>query len=700
MSVRPAAFRLLLLAGACLAASPALAQTAPQDATAVDEVVITASTREQSVIEAPASITVVTAETLQNRAVADLFDAVRDVEGVSVSGGSNFQDIYMRGLPGIYTLTLVDGRRQSTRDSRVNGNQGLEQAFLPPVGAVERIEVVRGPMSSLYGSDAIGGVINVITRRGLDRWSGSLGYDYVSQEHADTGDWRSLQAYLSGPIIRDVLGVQVWGRSYHRTEDDILNGTAGDESESYAGRLVWVPAAGQEVMFQADTTEVVRSSSAGRNLAPTGADAYTVNTRDALSLSWTGDWNWGSSSLSVLQEVAQREQFTRVPAVTGPYVRNVRAPEITNTVYDGLFNLPLGQTAFGEHNLVFGGQYVTNSLIDVNPGVSATIPRTFEVWQRAVFLEDEWRLSPTFALTGGIRFDDHERYGGHWTPRLYAVWNATDSLTIKGGVSYGFRAPEIRQVAEGYAYTTGGAGCTVGPAGTCGVIIGDPALEPESSVNFEISALYNPSRDLSLTATIFRTDFEDKIDSGLVCGPDVNTNNICDPTEIIRWAENPNYRLYYWFNLDDARIQGVELSARWSPIDDLTIKAGYTYTDSEQLTGTYAGLPLARTPEHMGNIRVDYDVNERASVWAAASYHGEEINAQLRSGTNGVLIGVGSARRYPSYSTIDAGASFRATDNATFRIGVYNLADERLNVREYDFQGDGRRVWFGVNLEF
>src|SRR5690606_20272914 len=86
----------------------AAAQTTQSPVTQVDEVVVTASTREQSVAQAPATISVVTAEQLQNRAVADLTDAIRDVEGVSISGGSNHQDILIRGLPGHYTLILVD----------------------------------------------------------------------------------------------------------------------------------------------------------------------------------------------------------------------------------------------------------------------------------------------------------------------------------------------------------------------------------------------------------------------------------------------------------------------------------------------------------------------------------------------------------------------------------------------------------------
>lgn len=105
----------------------------------------------------------------------------------------------------------------------------------------------------------------------------------------------------------------------------------------------------------------------------------------------------------------------------------------------------------------------------------------FSVRQWALFAEDEWWITPDFALTGGLRMDDHEIYGSHFSPRGYAVWHATEQLTFKGGISTGFRAPELRTIAPGYAYTTGGAGCSYGPNGTCGVIIGDPDLQPEKA---------------------------------------------------------------------------------------------------------------------------------------------------------------------------------------------------------------------------
>ena len=709
MTKRRLPLRLALTATVFAFAGPALAQVAapPADpAVDIGEVVVTASTRQQSVAQAPASISVVTAEQLENRAYVDLFDAVRDVEGVSVSGGSNFQDILIRGLPGAYTLTLVDGRRQSTREARVNGNGGLEQNFMPPVGAIERIEVVRGPMSSLYGSDALGGVVNIITKKVPARWGGSVGADYVSQENSDSGDWYQGQFYLAGPLVADQLGLQLWGRSLERDEDDIFNapsstGMMGSEEYNLAGRLAWTPTAEHEVLLQYDIARIDRFSTAGLTVAPTGRSVRNEHSRDAVSLAWNGNWSWGTSAVSILREEAQRETFTA--DATGTLIRGARAPEITNTVWDALFNVPLTGTPLGDHNLVFGGQVIENELVDVNPGARDNVAATFEVWQRALFAEDEISLTDDLALTLGLRWDDHKRYGDHWSPRAYLVWNPSDTLTLKGGVSTGFRAPEVRAVADGYAYETGGANCNYG-AGLCGVIIGDPDLKPETSTSYELNALWRPSPTLSLNATVFRTDFKDKIDSDRVCGPDTNNNGVCDvPSEVARWDEDPLYQLYYWLNISDARIQGVELGGTWEATDALTLKANYTFTDSEQRGGLYAGQPLGRTPEHMANARADYRVNDRLGLWGSVTYRGEEVNAGLRVGTNGTPVMNGPrqvGRLYPDYTLVDIGGNWRVRDNVALKFGVYNLIDKVLDVATYDQQGDGRRYWLGVNVEF
>ncbi|WP_217539603.1 TonB-dependent receptor plug domain-containing protein [Vibrio metschnikovii] len=125
----------------------------------VDEtLVVTASGFEQVVRNAPASITVISAEEMAKGSFRDLTDALRSVPGIYISGGGASQDISIRGLDAKYTLILVDGKRQGSRQTRPNSDgPGIEQGWIPPLNMIERIEVVRGPMSSLYGSDAMGG---------------------------------------------------------------------------------------------------------------------------------------------------------------------------------------------------------------------------------------------------------------------------------------------------------------------------------------------------------------------------------------------------------------------------------------------------------------------------------------------------------------------------------------------------------------
>ena len=155
----------------------------------MEVIVVSASGFEQLLKNAPASVSVINQEELQQRFYRDLTDAMTDVPGVVVTGGGDREDISLRGMGSQYTLILVDGQRQSSRETRPNSDgPGVEGAWTPPVAAIERIEVVRGPMSSLYGSDAIGGVINIITKKTPDEWHGEVRVDATSQENSRSGD--------------------------------------------------------------------------------------------------------------------------------------------------------------------------------------------------------------------------------------------------------------------------------------------------------------------------------------------------------------------------------------------------------------------------------------------------------------------------------------------------------------------------------
>jgi len=282
------------------------------------------------------------------------------------------------------------------------------------------------------------------------------------------------------------------------------------------------------------------------------------------------------------------------------------------------------------------------------------------VLQRALFLEDEWRMAEAFSLTGGLRLDNHEQYGNHYSPRLYGTWFATDEWTIKGGIARGFKAPEIRAVIDGYAVLRRNTWA----------MLGNPDLKPETSTNYELSAMWSNRDDLSASATVFYNDFKDKLST-------VTTTE--------RWN---GYIVMDRVNIDKAVIKGVELTGSWQIAPAWSLKGNYTFTDSEQKSGSNRGAPLALTPKHKASARSEWDVTADTQLWAAATYYGKEYGTSV------------TADAAPGYTTADIGVSHQLTRSVTLNGAVYNIGDKRLDDETYGTVNYGRTFWGGVSIDF
>lgn len=187
------------LTAAVALAAPTLGSADSADI--LDRIVVTAAGFEQARAEAPGSITVITAEELQARPSANLAEALRELAGVDIDGldarsnKTGNTSINLRGLPSEYTLILIDGRRQNVPGTVApNAFNDSASVFFPPIAAIERIEVVRSPMSTLYGADALAGVVNIITRRTPEQWTGSVSISGLIQGDSDFGGEHTVEA--------------------------------------------------------------------------------------------------------------------------------------------------------------------------------------------------------------------------------------------------------------------------------------------------------------------------------------------------------------------------------------------------------------------------------------------------------------------------------------------------------------------------
>ncbi|NIH19515.1 TonB-dependent receptor domain-containing protein [Morganella morganii] len=677
-----ASFKRSLLAVAVMSAAAAAYAENKEDT-----IVVTASGFAQEMRDAPASITVITKEQLQNKPAANLIDMVKDVEGVSVIGGSLKPDISIRGLSGDYTLIMVDGRRQNSRESRPNGSGGYEAGFIPPVEAIERIEVIRGPMSSLYGSDAMGGVINIITKAVADEWHGSMGMGGIIQESKDYGNSANTDFYVSGPLIKDKLGLQVYGGLNYRREDHLQEGTPRKDDKNITAKLAFTPVEGQKFLAEVGRSTQEHTSTPGKSIADFSErgglkqknnKSEVHNDRNHWALTWKGDWDEINSEVSVYQENTVRKTNTgKWNKVNEDWVMayDARRPEVTNTVVDGKV------TAFLPSNvLTVGGQYQYAKLKDDSAIKNKqTVTEKITADQKALFVEDEFSVTDDLTLTGGLRMDDHEFYGKHWNPRAYAVYKLTDEITIKGGVAKAFRAPTLRELSPSFGTSTQGGAA---------IMYGNRDLKPETSVTEELGIAYDHESGFSASATLFNTEFKNKLTSYQVAGE-------TDPLT--------GLNMFIYDNVGKANIRGVEMASRIPVAEKWNLNLNYTFTDSERksddekLNGkSLKGQPLEMTPRHMANARLDWQYRPDMNFYTQANYTGKQVWAAQRNGAK-------QPRERSGITTLDLGMTYQVMPNALLNFAVLNIANEKGD--DIDTNGnwqidEGRRYWANLKLNF
>lgn len=625
-----------------------------------DPLVVTATRNAQALSTAPASISVVSSEELNDQPSADLTDALRDLPGISLTAGSQGRrGIQIRGMDASYTLILIDGKRINSSEAVFRHND--YDIGMLPVASIDRIEVVRGGMSALYGSEALGGVINIITKPAGTQWQGSVSSEVQSPTEGSGGVEFRTSGRVSGALLPDRLALTLTG-GYNRR--DAWHGWAGAPVLDAEGAPVTRPD-GSTVDWADLATLEGRDDFNGRaELSWTPTQNQTIQAEYGGSRQTrSGEYyiqGWGIADTEVnRQDVVITHRATPGWGNTeargyGEWVTTSDGLEQRNTVVEGNLN-----TVLGRNDLTIGAEA---RWIELSSPDEFLRTGAASVQQQAAYAQNQFTISPALQLLAGARLDHHESFGLHLTPRGYLVFTPLPQLTLKGGVGTAFKAPTLRQLSD--------ESLTPSCRGSC-VIVGNPDLSPETSVSYELSANLS-GNGWAATLTGFQNDIDNLIDTPRGTGvPPIGTDDSGRPQ-------------YMPVNVNQARVRGVEASLRGQLAPMLRMSGNYTLLDARDLD---ADRRLDYRPRHNVNLQFDWQVTDATTAFVRGQHLGEQQSGD-------VVV--------DPYALFDAGLTHQLNDRFSLRAGVLNLADTRTDSFDdaYAFVERGRAVYLGLNAGF
>ena len=645
---------LVVSAIVCALAGTAISQTTqPPEATEpplAAEVVVTATRLPTAIGEVGSSITVITAEGMEARGHRLVPEALRGVPGLrttQLGGPGRVTSVFARGANSNHTLVLVDGIEMSD-PSAPNG--AFNYAHLLSAG-LDRIEVLRGPQSTLYGSDAIAGVINMVTAPGRGRPNVAGWLEGGSNETISAG------ARLGGETGR--LAFAATAAAHTTAGESItaarLRGGAAAEDDSYENltgslRLDYRPLPDSEITLTARYIETET------DLDPSPEDPNAFETTQqyfarvaARALFFDGLWE---PTVALAHSHHDRDNIDRPDALS-----------VTNSVIfnSGDRNKIEWRNDFfvhPDHVLTIGLESEAERFTDLqsaNFGFGFTIAGATkaDVRTNALYVQDQFTLSDRLFGTIGARIDDHDRFDRELTYRVAPVyWHRETDTRLKGAIGTGFRAPSLFELFGSSFDSFGGIGT------------GDPNLKPETSQGWEVGF---EQRLLGGAATLGATYYESRIEDLVVIAfafPDSTT-----------------------VNLNEAELSGVEAFVTLAPAPEIELQLGYTYT---RAADGATGADLLRRPKHKVDLDLRAQPRPATTIAAGMIYVG---------GHTDVTFATGQIIKRGGYTVFDLAGHYDLTPAMRVSAQVENLLDRDYEVAD-GFRGFGRRGYLGMRARF
>jgi len=527
MSHHPAlSTRYVSLATGLLAAHPAAAQTtASGQPTFGSEITVTATGEETEVDEVPVATTVITRNEMDDAQAETVTDLLRRVPGLTVarSGDVGSQtSVFSRGTNSNHTLVLLDGVRLNSPTF------GGYDWSLPTTTALERVEVARGPYSALWGSDAVGGVVNLISQRRAGGFGGRL-----LAEGGEDG-WERFEA--TAGIAGSSFDLQASG--YRRSTDgSTTNSDASSEQALVTAGFSWGHGSRLGLIYQDLESEIgIPFVSPGSPTPNRRQD--TSQQLIAVPLRWSLSDRW---RIETTASRVERDIDFADPDDPWGYVFSTSEADTDQLRV-------VSHHALGRHSISVGADWRDDSVTTTDPAG----PSMDDVDEEALgfFVQDNWQINTAFRVLVGVRWEDTDSWGSETTGRLDVGWRVSDTVELRGGVGQAFRAPALGELYGSFG--------------------GNPDLQPESSTSAEVGVVYTPLDGKSRwQLNAFQTDIDDLIEYDFVTWQNINAGSAEITGAELVWEQGA-FEVVRWFLqatwLDTEGDDGLPLLRRpeWS----------------------------------------------------------------------------------------------------------------------------------------
>ena len=614
-----------------------------EDIKKLDDIVVTSKSN-QSIEDLSNTITIITAEDIEKLNATDIKDILLKSAGmVEIGGGRSPGRTYVsiRGTRQSDTLFLIDGKRGNPTADYIEYSDFEYNTV--PLSAIERIEIIKGAKSSIYGSDAIGGVVNIITKKDSRKIYGALGVKTGASNAKNGGDTQNYSANLGGNISNKLFMFLDVNKAKREASGKNIQ-TYIEGLDSISGIV--------KIKYDIDDTQNIYASylkGEDKRDDYKGPQTYKIE-RDIYTLGYVKSFE--KIALSLDYTNAKTDTESNTSAFKGEHNLNTDTLDVETKISA----IP--------YNYVIIGTGTTKDKYE-RYDKATSVGKNFDRRANNYYIQDEIELGD-FIFTLGTILDDNEKYGTEWSPNAGTVYKIDDKQRLKLNYSEGFKAPSLKEGDSGYVFDAR-------PVPSMNVIIkGNDDLKPETSKSYELAYEFY-GEDTTFKASVFRTDLKDMISEKLI-------SKTTPPPFPMKFN-------YQYQNIDRANIKGFDTDFKYNFNENHTFNANYTYIKTEN---EITEEELEFRPKNTINLGLSSHFGWGISSYLSANYIGTQYYTDSNS----------KSQKASGYTIFNAQATKKITKDLIATIGVNNIGDKNFDDSGYPHYIKRRLAYVGLNYKF